>query len=99
MAAKPAGLSFDARRSDDSEGRNRKQPRLLPVLLLGSALLGGCRNSLSQQNIESKRFLDQYAAGRGLTREQARDEVAAKIREQEEKKTITAVEDQGVVYR
>ena len=99
MAAKPAGLSFDARRSEDSERRNQKQPQLLPVLLLGFALLGGCRNSLGQQNIESNRFLDQYAAGRGLTREQARDEVAAKIREQEEKKTMTAVEDQGVVYR
>jgi hypothetical protein len=99
MAAKPDGLSFDARRSEESEGRNRTPPHLLPVLLLAFALLGGCRNSLGQQNIESKRFLDQYAAGRGLTREQARDEVAAKIREQEEKKTMTAVEDQGVVYR
>ncbi len=99
MAAKPDGLSFDARRSEAPEGRNRKPPQMLPVLLLGLALLGGCRNSLGQHNIESKRFLDQYAAGRGLTREQARDEVAAKIREQEEKKTMTAVEDQGVVYR
>jgi hypothetical protein len=49
--------------------------------------------------VESDRFLDQYAAGRGLTRDQARREIEAKMNEQDTEQTMKNVENAGVKSR
>lgn len=99
MAARPDGLTVGARRREKSAGGSRWLSRTFPLVVAGLSLLGGCQKNLNRQSIESDRFLDQYAAGRGLTRDQARDEVMAKLKDKEEKDVMNAVEDQGVVYR
>lgn len=100
MSAKPVTSSAGVRRHQNSKRAIGGQ-MLGTALIVAVATLSGCRKNmnLSPQSIESERFLDHYAAGRGLTREQARDEVMAKMREQEQQSATTAVEDNGVIYR
>ena len=98
MAAKLDGLLAAARRIAKFAG---KSCRVKPLLSLAVALaaLGGCRNDITRQNLESERFLDQYAAGRGLTRDQARDEINAKVNEQETRTAVENAENAGVKVR
>ncbi|HUY93069.1 MAG TPA: hypothetical protein VMV10_30345 [Pirellulales bacterium] len=96
MAAKLDWMLSRARRlANFARGNCRAAPLL--SLALALAALGGCRHELTRKNLENERFLDQYAAGRGLTREQARREVETKVSEQEAQKMVNAAEDQGVV--
>lgn len=99
MAAKPDGLSVGAHRREQSAARRRWRTAALPLALAGLALLSGCQNARNRQSIESERFLDEYAAGRGLTREQARNEVMAKLEDRDEKQAVNTVEAKGVDRR
>ena len=98
MAAKLEWLLVRGRRFG-TFARKSCRPKTLLSLAIALAAIGGCRNELTRRNLESERFLDQYAAGRGLTRDQARDEVAAKVQEQEHNAAATAVETNGVIAR
>jgi hypothetical protein len=72
---------------------------MLPLALAGLVLLSGCQNARSRESIESDRFLDEYAARRGLTREQAQNEVMAKLDDRDERQVMNTVEDKGVERR
>lgn len=99
MASKLDGLFVGARRIGTSALRCCRRKTTLASLAIGLATIAGCRNDLTRKNIESDRFLDQYAAGRGLTRDQARDEVAAKAKERDTEKIMENVENVGVKDR
>jgi hypothetical protein len=92
-------LLVRARRLGTSAVSGRPWKTTLASLAIGLAAIGGCRNDLQRKNIESDRFLDQYAAGRGLTRDEARDEVAAKVKERETEQAMHNVENAGVDVR
>jgi hypothetical protein len=92
-------LRVGARRIGTLAIGSRRRKAALVSLTIGLAAIGGCRNDLTRQNIESDRFLDQYAAGRGLTRDQARDEVAAKVKERETEQMMENAENAGTKVR
>lgn len=75
------------------------RPKTLFSLAVALAAIGGCRNNLSRQNMESDRFLDQYAAGRGLTRDQARREIESKMDEKDSQQAMENAENAGVKVR
>jgi hypothetical protein len=99
MASKLDGLFVGARRIGTLTLRCCRRKTTLASLAIGLATIGGCRNDLTRKNIESDRVLDRYAAGRGLTRDQARDEVAAKVKERETEQAMHNVENAGVDVR
>lgn len=96
MAAKLDWMLSRARRLARLVKGNCPAKSLLSAAMVLAAI-GGCRNELTRQNLENERFLDQYAAGRGVTREQARREVEAKVSEQEAQKMVSTAEAKGVV--
>ena len=98
MAAKLIGGLVRVRRIGTFALRNCR-PKVLLSLAVALAAVGGCRNDITRQNLDSERFLDQYAAGRGLTRDQARREVEEKVTDQEQKQATTAAESNGVIAR
>lgn len=98
MAAKLDWMLAAARRFGAFAGQSCR-PKMLLSLAVALAALGGCRNDITRQNVESDRFLDQYAAGRGLTRDQARREIEAKMNEQDTEQTMKNVENAGVKSR
>lgn len=99
MAAKLGWLLVRAHRLGTFVLRSCRRKTTVASLAIGLAAVGGCRNDISRKNIESDRFLDQYAAGRGLTRDQARDEVAAKMKEKETEQAMDNVENVGLKVR
>ena len=99
MAARPDGLSVGADRRKESAAGRRWRTGTLPLALAGLAPLSGCQNPRTRQSIESDRFLDEYASGRGLTKEQARNEVMAKLEDRDERQVMNSVEDKGVDRR
>jgi hypothetical protein len=99
MASPFNRLLVGARRIGTLAIGNRRRKTALASLTFGLAAIGGCRNDLARQNIESDLFLDQYAAGRGLTRDQARDEVAAKVKEKETEQMMENAENAGMKVR
>lgn len=96
MAARLEWMLSHARRLAPSVKGNCPAKSLLSAAIVLAAI-GGCRNELTRQNLENERFLEQYAAGRGLTREQARREVESKVSEQEAQQMVSTAEDKGVV--
>jgi hypothetical protein len=99
MASQLDWLFVRARRIGTLAIGNRRRKTALASLTIGLAAIGGCRNDLTRQNIESDRFLDQYAAGRGLTRDQAREEVAAKVKQKETEQIMENAEIAGTKVR
>ena len=98
MTAKLAGWRHRARRIGFLR-MSSCRPIALLAFAVALAAAGGCRNNVTRQNLDSERFLDQYAAGRGLTRDQARREVEEKVNEKEQQQATTDVESKGVVAR
>ena len=98
MAAKLIGGLVRVRRFGTLALKNCR-PKVLLSLAVAIAAVGGCRNDVTRQNLDSERFLDQYAAGRGLTRDQARQEVEERVNEKEQKQATTDVESKGVIAR
>ena len=98
MAAMFDRLHAGARRLGTFAGKNCR-PKTLFSLVVALSTIGGCRNDLSRQNMDSDRFLDQYAAGRGLTRDQARREIESKMDEKDSQQAMENAENAGVKVR
>ncbi|HVW38145.1 MAG TPA: hypothetical protein VHB99_12595 [Pirellulales bacterium] len=98
MAAMFDWMLAGARRLGTFAGKNCR-PKTLFSLAVALSAIGGCRNDLSRQNMDSDRFLDQYAAGRGLTRDQARREIESKMNDQETQQVMHNAENVGVKNR
>lgn len=98
MAAIFDWMLAGARRLGTFAGKSCR-PKGLLSLAVALAAIGGCRNDLSRQNMDSDRFLDQYAAGRGLTRDQARREIESKMDEKDSQQAMENAESAGVKVR